>query len=259
MKRAVLFVLAGLLLCGPAFGWGREAHEVIAKIADNNLKPSARKTIEKYLDNHSIVYWAKWMDDYRRTPEYAFTSGWHVIYVDKDLKCYPNTETGDAIAAMKQAIRELENYKELPDSAVAVNIKYILHLMGDMHCPSHICYDGINSDYKVHFGGGYIKPVLETKVHVVWDQYAIQSCRIWSVSEYAEELDRKSRKEVKSITSGTLEDWGHDNAERCLIQFEMAKPGDKIAQDFVNHAMPLIETQMLYGGYRLAEVLNSLF
>ena len=109
MKKLILSILAGLILCGPAFGWGREAHEIIAKIADNNLKPSARKTIEKYLDNHSVVYWAKWMDDYRRTPEYAFTSNWHVSNVDKDLKYYPNTKNGDAVSGMKQAIEALKN------------------------------------------------------------------------------------------------------------------------------------------------------
>lgn len=259
MKKLILSILAGLILCGPAFGWGREAHEIIAKIADNNFKPSARKTIEKYLGNHSVVYWAKWMDDYRKTPEYAFTSNWHVLNVDKDLKYYPNTKNGDAVSGMKQAIEALKNYKELSDSAVAVNLKYIIHLMGDMHCPSHIYYDGIDQNYKVKFGGGYIKPVLESKVHTVWDQYAIQSCRIWSVSEYAEELDRLSRKEIKTITSGTFEDWAHENAERCMVQFDMAKPNTNIAQDFINEAMPLIETQMLYAGYRLAFVLNSLF
>ena len=48
-------MLAGLLMSGSAFGWGREGHETIAKIADNNLKPSARKVIEKYLGDHSII------------------------------------------------------------------------------------------------------------------------------------------------------------------------------------------------------------
>lgn len=259
MKRIILSILAGLILCGPAFGWGREAHEIIAKIADNNLKPSARKTIERYLGNHSIVYWAKWMDDYRRTPEYKFTSDWHVVYVDKDLNYYHHTKLGDAVSGMKPAIEALEHYKELSDSAVAVNLKYIIHLIGDMHCPSHINYDGINQRYKVNFGGGYIEPVLVTTVHAVWDKYAIQSCRIWSVSEYAAELDRLSRKQIREITSGTMEQWVHESAERCMVQFEMAKPGAKLAQDFVNEAMPLIETQMLYAGYRLAAVLNDLF
>ena len=55
MKRFVLMIMIGLFMSGPAFGWGREGHEVIAKIASNNLKPSAKKAIEKYLGGHSIV------------------------------------------------------------------------------------------------------------------------------------------------------------------------------------------------------------
>ena len=50
-----------------------------------------------------------------------------------------------------------------------------------------------------------------------------------------------------------------DNARRCIVQFEMSSPGENVAQDFVNEALPLIETQILYAGYRLAEVLNSIF
>ena len=57
MRRLVLIMMAGLLMGGSAFGWGREGHETIAKVADNHLKPSARKVIEKYLGDHSIVYY----------------------------------------------------------------------------------------------------------------------------------------------------------------------------------------------------------
>lgn len=259
MKRITLVLLSTLLACGSAFGWGREGHEIIAKIAENNLKPSAKKKIEKYLGDHSIVYFAKWMDDYRHTPQYNFTTKWHVASVDENLKYVHTEKGGDAVYGLNLAIDALKNYKELSDSAVDVNLKYIIHLVADMHCPAHIYYKGRNQDFKVKFGGGYIKPILESKIHTVWDMYAIQSCRIWSVSEYAAELDRKSKKEIKEIVAGAPQDWLQDNAVRCLLQFDLAKPGDNIAQDFVNAAMPLIETQMLYAGYRLAEVLNDLF
>ena len=65
MKRIVLSLIAGLIICGPALGWGREGHETIAKIAEGHLKPSVKKKVEKYLGGKSIVYFAKWMDDYR--------------------------------------------------------------------------------------------------------------------------------------------------------------------------------------------------
>ena len=259
MKRILLTVLASLILCAPSFGWGREGHETIAKIAENNLKPSAKKKIEKFLGNHSIVYFAKWMDDYRHTPEYGFTTNWHVASVDENLKYVPNEKKGDAIIGLTQAVEALQNWKELSDSARALNLKYIIHLVGDMHCPGHIYYAGKNQNYKVNFGGGYVKPVLESKIHTVWDMYAIQATRIWSVSEYAQELDRKSPKEMKEMVAGTPVEWFEGNAQRCLFQFDLAKPGDTLAQDFVNEVMPYLETQMLYAGYRLAAVLNSLF
>lgn len=259
MKRILSLAFAVFCVSGYAFGWGREGHEVIAKIADNNLKTSARNKIERYLGNHSIVYYAKWMDDFRHTSEYKFTHKWHVVSVDENLVYVPNYEVGDAIVGLEQAIATLSNYKELSDSTVAVNIKYIIHLVADMHCPGHIYYKGRNQDFIVNFGGGYVKPEIKTKIHSVWDQYAIQATRIWSVSEYANELDRFSFKEKASMSVGTPIEWVHDNAQRCLFQFEMAKPEQKLAQDFVNEAMPLLETQMIYAGYRLAALLNNLF
>lgn len=75
MKKLLLLLLfAGLLNTGSVFGWGREGHETIAKIAERNLTKKAKKRIEKYLGGHSIVYFAKWMDEYRHTPEYKFTN-----------------------------------------------------------------------------------------------------------------------------------------------------------------------------------------
>ena len=96
MKKTILALAAFVLMAAPSFGWGREGHEAIAKIADAHLSPSAKKKIEKYLDNHSIVYWAKWMDDYRRTKEYGFTTKWHVLSVDENLAYVPDEQDGDA-------------------------------------------------------------------------------------------------------------------------------------------------------------------
>ena len=265
MKRTVHRVIlaavlqfAFMLPSVDALGWGREGHEVIAKIAENNLNSRSLKIIEKYLDNHSIVYYAKWMDDYRHTPQYSFTHFWHTVIVDGQFNCVPR-EGGNALHALEDAMEVLKDYKECTDSTVSVNLKYVIHLVADMHCPSHINYKGRPKDFKVTFGGGYLGPAVQASMHAVWDKLAIQSCRIWSVSEYAEQLDRLSRREKKSISSGTPQEWLHDNAARCAVQFEMASEGSVLQQDFVNEAMPLIETQMLYAGYRLASVLNELF
>ena len=89
MKKLLLLLFAAALSLSasePARAWGREGHETIAKIAERNLTKRAKKRIEKYLGGHSVVYYAKWMDEYRQTPEYAFTNDWHTAPVDADLR-----------------------------------------------------------------------------------------------------------------------------------------------------------------------------
>ena len=260
MKRILIALVLMVAISAPSFGWGREGHEAIAKIADNHLQPSAKKKIEKYLGGRSIVYYAKWMDDYRKTKEYGFTNGWHTATVDENLKYVHTPETGDAIYGIYKAIEILENYKEHSDSTVAVNLKLLVHMVGDMHCPGHIYYTGRDQKYSVDFGGGYVQPRKKQKIHTVWDAAAIQATRIWGLYDWAWELDRLPKKEEKAVVAGTPLDWFEKNAQVCLFQFELSTtPDENLAQDFVNEAMPLLETQILHAGLRLAELLNKLF
>lgn len=260
MKRVLIALILMVAVSAPSFGWGREGHEAIAKIADNHLQPSAKKKIEKYLGGRSIVYYAKWMDDYRKTKEYGFTTGWHCATVDENLKYIHTPEGGDAIYGINQAVEILKDYKNQTDSTVAVNIKLLVHMVGDMHCPGHIYYKGRNQRYQVDFGGGYVKPRQKMLIHSVWDFAAIQATRIWGLSDWAWELDRLPKKQEKEIVAGTPLDWFESNAQVCLFQFELSKePNENLAQDFVNEAMPLLETQILHAGLRLAELLNNLF
>lgn len=41
---------------------------------------------------------------------------------------------------LTRAIERLRNYRELSDSTVNVNLKYVIHLVGEMHCPGHIYF-----------------------------------------------------------------------------------------------------------------------
>ena len=155
MKKLLLLLFAAALSLSasePARAWGREGHETIAKIAERNLTKRAKKRIEKYLGGHSVVYYAKWMDEYRQTPEYAFTNDWHTAPVGADLRYGDELlkpGKGNAVYGLELAIRNLRDYRSLTDSAVAVNLKYVIHLVGDMHCPAHIKYTTHNTKYDV--------------------------------------------------------------------------------------------------------------
>ncbi len=262
MKKLIIFLIAlcVLLPVQELSAWGREGHETIAKVAERNLTKKAKKRIEKYLGGHSIVYYAKWMDEYRQTPEYAFTNEWHTAPVDATLN-YTDAllkPKGNAIYGLELALKNLADYKNMADSAVAVNLKYVLHLVGDMHCPAHIKYSTHNMKYDVMFEDKYHIP-HKFYVHHVWDNEVITTSRIMSVSEWAAELDKFTKAEKRACAAGTPRDWMHDCAVTCEVQFEWAKPDQRLGQDFLNLAVPLVELQIQKAGYRLASVLNELF
>ena len=152
-----------LCYCGTAFGWGKSGHDAIAYIAECNLTPKAKKNIEKYLDGRSIVYYASWMDVYRHTPAYKVTSGWHGDRVDADGKYVPNAK-GDALQCIEEAISRLKDYRSLDDSTVLVSIKYLVHLVGDMHCPVHVKYPWYKN-FKFDLNG---RP---SEFHSFWDLF----------------------------------------------------------------------------------------
>ena len=136
MKRVILIFAFILVATSSVFAWGREAHEVIARIAENNLKPGVKKKIESYL-GHSIVYYAKWMDEYRYTPKYNFTDAWHSCNVDEQLK-YVSRSKGDFIHGLDYATGNLREYRSLSDSAVASHSSPAQEFQRDLAREAHL-------------------------------------------------------------------------------------------------------------------------
>lgn len=258
MKRFICALALCFIASFNGWSWGRIAHETIAMIAENHLTPKARKQVEKYLGGQSVVYYAKYMDEIRKTPDYLFTDGWHTAKVDSNFNYVPSKKKkGDAVYAVHYALDNLQDYKHMTDSAVAFNIKVLLHFVGDMHCPAHIKYPWTQG-FNVYIEDNYHR-FPEYSNHLLWDNAVIQYHREWSETEWAGFLDRRTKQEYKEIVAGTPEDWLSESARFCNSQFEWVKPEAKLGQDFINYALDLSEEQILKAGFRLAAVLNSIF
>ena len=250
---AILIVAAGMQ---NLFAWGGLEHDAITYIAECNLKPDVKKRVESYLDGRSIVYYASWMDDYRKTPEFLFSDSWHMSYVDENFKFMEapdDKSTYRCVPALEDAIKQLENYKSLDDSTVAVALKFLIHLTADMHCPGHVNYHNREIFFQVKYNG------TDVGYHQLWDAYMLRSSHTWSYSEYQFQLDRCSEEEKKQIMQGTPRDWFEQTARDCDIIYKWAHPGDSLGVDFKNKAHFLGESQMLKAGYRIAYLLNTLF
>ena len=276
MKRLLLIAaFAALTSAQGAFAWGRLGHAAVARLAEQHLTKKAKANLDKLLDGRSIVYYASWMDDYK--PQMLVDLGYtptngprmhmlpHTFSVDESGEVIRgNRLPGDKYLAnclyyVERAADQLKNrMHEMNDSTRLACIQVIVHCLGDMHCPAHIKYATHDMKYDVLFEDKYRK-AHKFYVHSVWDNEIITTTRIWSVTEWADELDRASKREKAAVQAGTPRDWLHDSAVTCEVQFEWAKPDERLGQDFLNKALPLVEHQIRNAGYRLAAVLNELF
>ena len=151
----------------------------------------------------------------------------------------------------KRAKAVIERYLGLDDSTVVVNLRYVIHLVGDMHCPSHVNYQ--QSRMRVLFYG------VDTQYHALFDGGILDRKHRWGYMEYKHQLDRYSRRERDALAAGTPDDWFAESRRECAVIYDWAAPGDKLGLSFCNKAIGLLDHQLIKASYRLATVLNELF
>ena len=248
-----------------AFGWGAVGHDVVAAIAERNLTEKTRQEIDRLLEGRSIVYYSSWMDSIQNSPywEYGYnqTKTWHYANVDVGYtyQTMPKNENGDVVVAVDKLSKELaNNYANLTDSMKVDYVKMIVHMVGDMHCPMH---SGRLSD----LGGNRMKVKWfgrQTNLHSIWDSTFVEAARKWTYTEWADQLDRTSAEYKASVMCGTTEEWFVETvgyAASVYSYVEALGENPNMSYQFIFDFSPLLEQQLLIGGYRLAYVLNSIF
>lgn len=89
---------------------------------------------------------------------------------------------------LDDCIAKVEDYRNQNDSTVTVLIRFIVHLVGDMHCPGHVKYPWYKS-FKFTLSG------KEYGLHNYWDEWALTLSNKWHYLEYGHQLDRCSKRE----------------------------------------------------------------
>ena len=267
MKRIITaFLSISMLLSSmSAFAWGSKGHDIVAAIAEQNLTPKAKKSLDKLLGGHSIVYYSSWMDNIQNSPYwedgYNKTKTWHYANVDKGLTydTMQKNPDGDVVAALTTLTREMtENYENLTDSMRVDYVKMIVHMVGDLHCPMHAgrLTDRGGNGFKLKWFG------QNTNLHSLWDSKIIESSRTCSYSECAEHLDIVDKKFKKEAVKGDYEDWFTATVSNAAMLYEYHENlGDERLNpyQYVYNFSPMLEQQLLLGGLRLAHVLNTIF
>lgn len=257
MKRSIISFSFITLIASVCFGWGQKGHDIVAYIAEQHLTDATKDSIDNLLDGYSMVYWANWLDNASHTPEYEYTKTWHYKNIDanKTFENAPNIKEGNIVDALYEQISILEDStKTREDKQLA--IKMVIHFLGDIHQPLHM---GHASDK----GGNWwnIKFFKNgTNLHSIWDSRVLSTAHSWSHTEWQREIDRlPESQQISLLKDGNPTVWGKETYEICKEIYENTPEGINVEYDYIADWTPTIEMQLLKGGLRLADVLNSIY
>ncbi len=253
-------LLCGLLMAcmaNMAFPWGQKGHDTVCFIAENHLSPTTKNAVESLLDGKSIVYYANWLDNASNTPEYAYSKTWHYKNIDAD-ETYETAallDKGDIVRAIREQVKVLTD-PETSKEKKSLALKMVIHFLGDIHQPMHM---GHRSDLG---GNRWMVKYFNspTNLHSTWDSKLPESAHKWSYTEWQQQIDRTTpEQEMEIIYEGTPEKWGKECYEIASEIYDSTPQDSNLSYDYIAKWTPVIESQFLKGGLRLADLLNSIY
>ena len=258
-KIFIVIVAALLFISNNAMAWGGFAHSAITEIAERNLTDEAREKIHHYL-NHSLPFYAIWMDQYRYTDPYRPSGKWHSNFMDDNGAVDITNEKCAAYQVMRIQ-KELKNYQNMPDEEVRLNLLYLIHLVADMHCPGHNVWP--KKSYPQYYYHLTNNKGGKESFHKVWDNDAILYGRKkWTATTYADKMATLSEKEIKKICKGTAYKWAVTSLPNAEATFELTPDGSnkqKYSKATRLEMQRICDEEAVKAGYRLAFVMNQIF
>ena len=259
MKKFVFVAVALVMLFGgqSAKAWNGFGHSCAAYIAEQHLTPEAKAKCEKYLQ-HSFVFYASWMDQWRYIKPYEETSSWHVIYVDEDWKL-DTSKQKYAEYQTERIWKELKDYKNLPDSLVRQNLIYLIHMVPDYHCPVHTFFrKGTHTERKYSL----LTKGKKFALHTFWDASPGFKRKNWTMQRYCKEVDVISPKLAKKYQKGDPIKWANDALKQAHRVYPITPVNTEtttLSKEQTAQIHKLTDEMILKGAYRLARIINDVF
>jgi hypothetical protein len=253
-------LLCNIVWSSPVRAWGDEGHEIIALIAQSRLDPVAHENVDALLAADpdtltapNIAAAATWADKFRdsgRNGARLNTSLWHFVDLelsgpDLDQACFghpvlpPGTPAshGPAQDCVVDKIYEFAAELANPSTTLSeriVALKFLLHLVGDLHQPLHASddHDRGGNDKRVAAAG-----MRAATLHHYWD------------TEFVEQLGANPQQIaallIARISTSDAHLWAQGNsADWAMESFNVAK----------DDAYGRLPAPNLRGKYRLTDV-----
>ena len=257
--KSLLVVVATMFVTERAFAWANVGHAVIAHKAEELLKPEVREKCYHYL-HASLAFHASWMDQYRSIEGYTECDLWHSTNIDAKYKVVVGKKTTGAYH-IERIRKEMAGgaYKTMPDSLVKINLQYLIHMIGDHHCPVHVRW---SSKEHPAFKYNLKRKGKKYGYHSFWDGSPGYKRKGWTCERYSEVMGVLPKGKAKKVQKGSGYDWTQETADvsrYCFTVIPKDTEVTKLSKETVETVHQIVDKQMLYAAYRLAGVLNDIF
>lgn len=250
----LVLLLLGILGMGlplTAQAWGTQGHQVVANLAQAQLSGPARREVERLLalePGETLASISTWADEHR-SPQ---TAAWHYVNFPRDSCSFePARDCPDGKCVVHAIDRQLQTLtSQAPDAKRLVALKYLVHLVADVHQPLHAGYldDKGGNTYQLQaFMRG-------SNLHALWD--------IGLISYLNEDAETMSTR----LLARPLPDQAHDlnvvhaAQESCrIVGMQGFYPERKVGLDYIARFIPTVEQRLALAGARLANMLNRAF
>lgn len=278
-------LILSLLASSAVLPWGIRGHRIVARIAENRLTENARSKVVELLKEDTLTKVANEPDTYRSNSKWKCASPFHYVSVeDKDTYLKADKHRGGDIVRALLYFEDVLRDKKSTPLAKAAALKWLVHLVGDIHQPLHVgraCDRGGNSTTVNWFKA-------KSNLHKVWDVELINYEEL-SFSEYAAEIDKADEKSVSAWTTSNYLDWAAEAQNlRTQVYTCLGKDGccaegknkggckaaatsfgscsadapdfrPELEYAYIEKNRELVNRQLLKAGIRLAALLNRVF
>lgn len=253
--RILILITACLFLSFQTYSWGPIGHRTVGLVAQKHLSKKAKKKLRDLLKHESLAVASFWMDEQKSNPEYEHTYLWHFVDFPygKEYSEIDKSPKGDIIQTLNRLIDELEA-GNLSKEKEVINIRMLVHLVGDIHQPLHV---GNGED----MGGNKVEVKWfgdNTNIHSVWDSKIIDSKK-FSYTELAAAIDHFENDTIKEQwqNDGILT-WAKESQELHKVVYNL--PEDNyLGYEYMYDAWPVIQDRLHKAGVRLAGILNKIY
>ncbi|MGE3608552.1 MAG: S1/P1 nuclease [Bacteriovoracaceae bacterium] len=254
------YFLFSFFISSQVFAWGPTGHRVVGELAQIFLEPKALTEVRAILDGRSLSRISTWPDEIRSQPEkYSYTFKWHYTDWPNEMKEHDESKSsGSLVSSIREQLSTLKN-KKAPLEKRSFALKFLVHLVGDLHMPLHV---GNGKDA----GGNkcFLKFMGErTNFHALWDEGIINFSKL-SYTELTDYLIKEFKPNQRAEwIKGDILDWAAESRKMReeIYPKEMVCGTEtnlvSLSYDYSNLHMLIIEQRLFQAGIRLAFLINQ--